>query len=257
MLKVTSKIANTEKPPSKPLFPIKLTVAGRPSVITPSLVVTLRRPVANVECAPDDADETRSDEGDFFADRAEQQMATEDGLLGDEEFDEDPDAMEALQEMLEDAQQAMEKLIEGQWDIDEEEDMESGVESDDGEARESQRDQCRVQGACALTTTTTTKKATHTQKTKKGNAKQGRSKPIPNYQFCPPAHRLAVIRLFVRHFCQHSLLPEWHGQPRTAQQIYRDAVSEMYFHCKRNHLRDVWAYLWVNWYHPNSWPLWA
>ncbi|KAI9064572.1 hypothetical protein FKP32DRAFT_1569691 [Trametes sanguinea] len=79
----------------------------------------------------------------------------------------------------------------------------------------------------------------------------------PSYQFCPAAHRLPILRLFAKHACQHSLLPERHGQPRTAELIYRDAVEEMYRHCYTNHLPDVWAYLWNSWYCPARWKLWA
>ncbi|KAI0671341.1 hypothetical protein C8Q78DRAFT_991023 [Trametes maxima] len=78
-----------------------------------------------------------------------------------------------------------------------------------------------------------------------------------SYQFCPPPHRLPILRLFAKHASQHPLLPERHGEARTAEQIYRDVVNEMYTHCSRNNLSEVWAYLWNNWYCPNRWPLWA
>ncbi|KAI0676271.1 hypothetical protein C8Q78DRAFT_1073099 [Trametes maxima] len=84
----------------------------------------------------------------------------------------------------------------------------------------------------------------------------GRSKR-PNYQFCPAAHRLPLLRLYTKHACQHTLLPERHGQPRSAADIHRDAVSEMYNHCKRNNLNEVWAYMWNSWYKPDRWKLWA
>ncbi|KAI0643905.1 hypothetical protein C8Q79DRAFT_914891, partial [Trametes meyenii] len=84
----------------------------------------------------------------------------------------------------------------------------------------------------------------------------GRSKQ-PNYQFCPAAHQLPLLRLYTKHVCQHTLLPERHGQPRSAADIHRDAVSEMYNHCKRNNLNEVWAYMWNSWYKPNRWKLWA
>ncbi|KAI0324630.1 hypothetical protein GY45DRAFT_1262496, partial [Cubamyces sp. BRFM 1775] len=77
------------------------------------------------------------------------------------------------------------------------------------------------------------------------------------YQFCPPAHRLPILRLFAKHASQHSLLPERHGESRTAEEIYRDAVSEMYRHCKTNNLTEVWAYLWNSWYCRARWRLWA
>ncbi|KAI0054906.1 hypothetical protein BV25DRAFT_1816378 [Artomyces pyxidatus] len=31
----------------------------------------------------------------------------------------------------------------------------------------------------------------------------------------------------------------------------------MYLFCQRGNLRDVWAYLWNQWYSPKMWPLWA
>ncbi|OSC99965.1 hypothetical protein PYCCODRAFT_1342865, partial [Trametes coccinea BRFM310] len=79
----------------------------------------------------------------------------------------------------------------------------------------------------------------------------------PDYQFCPAAHRLPILRLFAKHASQHPLLPERHGQARTAEDIYRDAVSEMYHHCFANNLREAWAYLWNSWYRRPRWNLWA
>ena len=78
-----------------------------------------------------------------------------------------------------------------------------------------------------------------------------------NYIFCPLAHHLAILRLFVKHHCQHSLLPDRHGEPRSARQIYADAVYEMYTHCHNNNLNNVWGYLWTSWYQPDEWKLWA
>ena len=78
-----------------------------------------------------------------------------------------------------------------------------------------------------------------------------------NYMFCPLSHRLSILRLVCKHFCQHPILRERHGQSQTPQQIHRDAVLETYYHCKANNLREVWAYLWMNWYAPGKWELWA
>ena len=87
-----------------------------------------------------------------------------------------------------------------------------------------------------------------------GRKKKGR---VLEYEFCPLLHRPPILRLLTRHFCQHPLLPERHGETRTADLIYRDAVHETYLHCKLNHLREVWAYLWTNWYAPGKWKLWV
>ncbi|KAI0348907.1 hypothetical protein OH77DRAFT_1465898, partial [Trametes cingulata] len=78
-----------------------------------------------------------------------------------------------------------------------------------------------------------------------------------DYQFCPASHRLPILRLFAKHACLHPLLPERHGQRRSAEDIYREAVEQMYRHCKNNRLPEVWAYLWSNWYCRSRWKLWA
>ena len=95
----------------------------------------------------------------------------------------------------------------------------------------------------------------------KDNCGAGKQKHKPktklSYEFCPLPHRLSILRLLAKHFCQHPLLPERHGQSRSSEQIHRDSVHEMYLHCKNNHLREVWAYLWTNWYSPEKWRLWA
>ena len=97
----------------------------------------------------------------------------------------------------------------------------------------------------------------HSQGTK-GNCQGRRQKHKKlSYEFCPLPHRPSILRLLMKHFCQHPLLPERHGQPRTPEQIHRDSVYEAYLHCKNNRLCEVWAYLWTNWYAPDKWRLWA
>lgn len=76
----------------------------------------------------------------------------------------------------------------------------------------------------------------------------------PTYVFCPAAHR---HQLLTKHFCQHPLLPERRGGTWTAEEIRRNAVLEMYGFCKTRGLREVWAYVWNQWYSPSMWKLWA
>jgi hypothetical protein len=80
---------------------------------------------------------------------------------------------------------------------------------------------------------------------------------VAEVEFCPPSHRASILRLFAKHSCQHSLLPDRHGGSKSSDEIRSEAVKEFYIHCKRHHLRDVWAYAWVNWYSPECWILWA
>lgn len=72
-----------------------------------------------------------------------------------------------------------------------------------------------------------------------------------------PEEKEAVINLYSNHFNMHPLIPDGDGIYRSAQQIYRDCALEMYAWCRsKNHFR-LWAYMWVNWYHPDQWHLWA
>lgn len=79
----------------------------------------------------------------------------------------------------------------------------------------------------------------------------------PSYVFCPPEHRLPILRLFAKHHALHPLLSERHGESRTPEEIHRDCTLEMYTHCKHNNLREVWAYMWNCWYSFSKWILWA
>ncbi|KAJ6597302.1 hypothetical protein B0H10DRAFT_1665818, partial [Mycena sp. CBHHK59/15] len=75
--------------------------------------------------------------------------------------------------------------------------------------------------------------------------------------FCPAAHRKQILRIFIRHFCEHPLLPDRTGTPRTSAKIRYDAVYEMYHFCYQRGLREVWGYMWVAWYRPAKYRLWA
>ncbi|KAG1874931.1 hypothetical protein F4604DRAFT_2008937 [Suillus subluteus] len=64
-----------------------------------------------------------------------------------------------------------------------------------------------------------------------------------------------VIALIKHHFCAHPLIPGY-SHP-SAVGIHQWAVKQMYTFCKENNLREVWAYLWENWYRRGRWELWA
>ncbi|KAI9317366.1 hypothetical protein BDR26DRAFT_885765 [Obelidium mucronatum] len=79
----------------------------------------------------------------------------------------------------------------------------------------------------------------------------------PNYTFCPLAHRPLIIKLLCKHFCRHSLLPERDGFFVDSRGIWEASVREIYNHCVVNNLREVWAYLWNEWYRWDRWCSWA
>jgi len=66
-----------------------------------------------------------------------------------------------------------------------------------------------------------------------------------------------VLDIFSRHYNSHPLIPDQNGTYRSAEQIHRACATEMYYWCKSRNYFRLWAYLWVNWYQPNQWPLWA
>ena len=39
--------------------------------------------------------------------------------------------------------------------------------------------------------------------------------------------------------------------------FFKKAVKEMYEYCHANDLREVWAYLWENWYRTGRWEIWV
>ncbi|TCD62121.1 hypothetical protein EIP91_007458 [Steccherinum ochraceum] len=236
------------KPPEKPLPKITLLVGGRPSVITPALPkirLTVRLPGEN-SCATAPAaapavdvasnnpplddlgsepEDDRSDAGNFFADQAEAAERESAAVLQDN----------------------------GWFDAD---DPESG-EDDNAEFNE-RMDVARIASeADSVPMQEETVPPPQSPPPESTQKRTGARPKDPEYIFCPLAHRLPIMRLFGKHASLHPLLPERHGQPRSADQIRRDAVHEMYHHCYRNNLREVWAYLWNSWYSRDRWRLWT
>ncbi|KAJ7464001.1 hypothetical protein FB451DRAFT_1042683 [Mycena latifolia] len=76
------------------------------------------------------------------------------------------------------------------------------------------------------------------------------------YVFCPAPHRRLLLRIFSRHSRQHPLFPTQDG-PKSAEDIRREAVHEMYTFCHQRGLREAWGYFWTSWYAPKTWKLWA
>jgi len=67
----------------------------------------------------------------------------------------------------------------------------------------------------------------------------------------------AVLTMFSTHFNVHPLIPDQNGTYRTAQQIHNDSAREMYSWCRSRDYFRLWAYMWINWYQPDKWALWA
>ena len=61
--------------------------------------------------------------------------------------------------------------------------------------------------------------------------------------------------MMATHLCAHLLIPGYaHPSPEGIQYW---AVQQMYNFCVKHDLREVWAYLWENWYRTGCWELWA
>ena len=71
------------------------------------------------------------------------------------------------------------------------------------------------------------------------------------------AEQNTVVDLFTRHFNAHTAIPDRNGTRRSRETIYRECCSEMYQWCKQRGYIRLWAYLFVNWYRPKMWKLWA
>ena len=65
------------------------------------------------------------------------------------------------------------------------------------------------------------------------------------------------MRMFSRHFHRHPLIPDENGVCQNSESIRRKCVSEMYDLCRENDWVRVWNYMYLNWYRPGQWELWA
>jgi hypothetical protein len=77
------------------------------------------------------------------------------------------------------------------------------------------------------------------------------------YVFCPAPHRKQLLRIFIRHFCEHPLLPDRAGSTRSSEKNRYDVVWEIYQFCFPRGLREVWGYMWTAWYCPTKFKLWV
>jgi hypothetical protein len=256
---------------------------------SPKQVETLTLPEESEEKGPaEDQEDERSDHGSYWAEKVQRQQMQENGLVGDEDWDEDipsdmeydEDEREQLEGLIAEAEAKMRELRSlskhseedasngplEEWELD-------GDSEDDDDGDGSDYEVCNPRSKSGSLTLIfqelikqkrtagkrhkapkSVKVATQTKEKsrdpKEANAPAG-------IEFCPPSHRASILRLFAKHSCQHSLLPDRHGQSKTPEEIRTEAVREFYVHCKRHHLRDVWAYAWVNWYSPDYWALWT
>jgi hypothetical protein len=73
--------------------------------------------------------------------------------------------------------------------------------------------------------------------------------------FCPAEFRDAIIEMMEKHLCAHPSIP---GKSHPSAEGIREwAVRQIYQFCITHDLREVWAYLWENWYRRGRWELWA
>lgn len=73
--------------------------------------------------------------------------------------------------------------------------------------------------------------------------------------FCAEEYKESIVDMMATHLCAHPLIP---GYARPSPKGIRYwAVQQMYNFCVKHDLREVWAYLWENWYRTGRWELWA
>jgi len=77
------------------------------------------------------------------------------------------------------------------------------------------------------------------------------------HDFAPKEFRDAILDMIVYHFHLHPMIPNDQNQYFTADEIWFISVREMYQFCVQKDLRNVWAYMWTNWYQKSTWRLWA
>jgi len=76
-------------------------------------------------------------------------------------------------------------------------------------------------------------------------------------RFCPKELRETIVEKMAYHFHLHPLIPNDANQYLMDNEIWLLSVHEMYEFCVQHDLKNVWAYLWMNWYQKTHWILWA
>ncbi|CAG8482530.1 4851_t:CDS:2 [Cetraspora pellucida] len=66
-----------------------------------------------------------------------------------------------------------------------------------------------------------------------------------SFVFCPAENHNNIIDLITKHFYQHPFIPVYNNQYYTKEQIYENAIKEMYLYCKENNLKWAWSYFWM------------
>ncbi|GET64849.1 ATP-dependent DNA helicase PIF1 [Rhizophagus irregularis DAOM 181602=DAOM 197198] len=74
--------------------------------------------------------------------------------------------------------------------------------------------------------------------------------------FCPKELRSIVWEKMNKHLHEHPLIPMANGQFRSSNQIWKEAVKEIYDFCQQHLLSWLWVYLWNEWYSADRWFLW-
>lgn len=69
--------------------------------------------------------------------------------------------------------------------------------------------------------------------------------------------RDTVLEIFSRHYNAHPLIPDHNGTYRSPENIYKECITEIYSWCRARNYFRLWAYLYINWYKPGQWELWA
>ena len=69
--------------------------------------------------------------------------------------------------------------------------------------------------------------------------------------------RESVLAIFCRHFNAHPSIPDRNGTFRTPETIHHESCLELYTWCRSRDYFRLWAYMFVNWYRPEQWKLWA
>lgn len=59
-----------------------------------------------------------------------------------------------------------------------------------------------------------------------------------------------LLNMVDKHLNAHPFIPDINGTNPSSEEIYRQAVSELYHFCHTHNWYKTWAYMWVNWYKP-------
>ena len=199
-----------QSPPKKPKYPSQLLLQGCPPVYTQDATPNLSAESVNGPLSPSEIS-TRMDKGLPVPFEQHWDSAGEDELS---EVEADMIFQAQKLAVEHDAESDDDEDLSKDSDVDYERDQEGSDCGSDYITTDIQVSHGCTRVSCGRSRASNSSKTLmHKQGTKGNSEGHKKKRKSLSYKFCPLPHHPPILHLLTKHFCQHPLLPECHGQP--------------------------------------------